>query len=1137
MLVSTLVFTASIDAQSLTGQIGGSVHDPSGAVVSGILVSLENAGTTETREARTGTSGDFVFNELLPGTYNLAIAAPGFKAFRQNGIVLTATQRAALPPINLEVGNTTEVVSVSANVAQVETQSGERSGLITGRQAEELPTIGRSYQSLLTLIPGVVNFDTYDTPSSSDLGGTHINGSRGQSISLLLDGVPAMDTGNQSGTPLTPSLESIGEVKVMTSNYQAEYGGSYGGIIQVISRAGSSEFHGGGYYFLRNEDLNANNFFNNQTGTARPRYRFNTFGYYVDGPVYLPKVFPHKDKLFFYFAQEFLPTTSPSSLIKLTVPTALERQGDFSQSYTSSGALIPIINPATGQPFPGNRVPASLINPAGQALLNYFPSPNTIDPNHQYNFATQGVDTNSYHFESLRIDYNLRTNDLLYVRLNHDRNSTSGPFVWAGDSGYPHFNITNNSPAEGAVSGWIHTFGPTAVNEFTAGLTYYHQFEDVPAGSVQANSRSATGVNIPQFFPADNPDNLLPNVSFNSTGQIPNAIGINYESRFPFTGYDTETVLTDNLSKIAGAHNLKAGIFVDATARTATAWSPLNSFNGSVDFSNNSNNPYNTGYGFSNALLGVVDKYSEANNRPVAYDRYHDIEWFLQDNWRATKRLTIDAGVRFYVISPTYEAHNAPLAGFVPSAYSPAAQPTLVTPALNGAGATVGYNSLTGQLVSPTLIDTIIPGSGVPFNGMQTFHGYIINGTGLQVLPRFGFAYDPFGDGKTAIRGGFGMFPGRIADDRTGDFVSQPPVLQLYNFSNTTLPILGATDPATSPVTPNSVLGITHTFSPPTNYSYSFGFQRDLGFSTVLGAAYVGTQAHHLMEQQNLNAVPYGAQFTAAGLNPLTYSVFPIDFLRPKQGLADVLYESFIGNSNYNSLQVTLNRRFKNNLTYGLAYTWSKAMDLTDSDQNVLNPFINYKVRDYGKAGFDVGQQLVINFLYQVPSWQRNWATRNLFGGWSLSGILSFIGGTPQGINYSDTATSNICGCGGSGVDTRVNIVADPNAAGNGKAFNVAAVAEPALASFGIGNAPKDVFRGPGIENVDAVLMKEFPLGEASRALQFRFEAYNALNHTQFSSVDTNAIFTNGQQINSDFGNYTAAGNPRRLQLGLKLFF
>ena len=1137
-LAQGLLVRSAAHAQGLTGQIGANIHDPSGAAIAGAQVTLQNRNTSQLRTTVSDHEGNFVFSEVLPGTYVVSIKATGFKEYREDSVILTATQRLALRPITLAVGSTTEEVTVHADVAVVDTQSGERTGYISAGQATELPTIGRNLFSLLDLVPGVVQTVQPDAPNTSTSITAVINGTRGQSISLTVDGVPSMDTGSQSGPPNVPSIDSIQEIKILTTNYQAEFGRSYGGDIVVTTKAGTADFHGGAYYFARNEAFNANTYFNNLRGTRRGRYRYNFPGYYFGGPVDIPKIYPHRDKLFFFFSQEFLPTSVPT-IFTGTVPTALERKGDFSQSVDTGGHLIPVYYPGTKVQFPGNVIPSSYWNAAGQALLNFFPSPNYSDPTHQYNIIKTAPQKNSYRFEKLRLDYNINPKNQVYIVGHNSKNASSGYTSFPGDSSWPHFYFDYNYPQYGVMGTFLHTFNATTVNEVTIGTNHAKQYVAIPPTSVAANDRTAQGVTIPQFYPKDNPYNVLPNTKF---GNIANAWNINFESRFPFNGSQSEWIYVDNFSTVIHGHNLKAGINVDHAARPATAYSSLNSPNGNIDFSPNSNNPYDTNDAYANALVGSVNSYTESTTRPVADDRYTQVEWFIQDNWRATRRLTLDVGFRFAVIGPTHQGNGQTEAGFVPSLFNAATAPKLITPALNSSGQRVGLNPATGQYVNAVLIGSLAPGSGTFWDGMKQYPGTTQTNDGVHTIPRVGFAYDVFGDGKTAIRGGFGIFPGRLPDDRNGDFLCQPPIQLNLNIPFTTIPQL---TPSVAVTSPGSVLGIQPSFVPPVTYNWSFGVQRDIGFQTVVGVAYVGSVARHLMWPTNLNAVNYGAQKNFPDpTRPGNY--LPLDFARPLSGFGDVLYETFSQNSHYDSLQVTVQRRFSRRLTYGMAWTWSKAMDFLLSGQNALNPFINPRIRDYGKANWDYTHNVAINYVYNLPGLKNNRMLNSIVGNWETSGILIFMSGTPMGISFGEVNVSNIIYGGGQGVDSRVDIVGNPHLPHSQRnyshAFNTAAIAmpNPTTDPYGIGNAKRDVVRGPGIENTDLALYKNIPWGgEGARTMQFRLEAYNAFNHTQFSSVNTSALFnpTTGAQTNQSFGYYTAARNPRRVQIGFKISF
>src|SRR6266852_7223091 len=321
----TVFLTGSLMAQGLTGQISGSVNDSTGSAVVGAQVSLLNQGTGQTRQLMSDQSGGFLFAQLLAGSYTLMISAPGFKRYEEKDIILSSSERAAVRPITLELGALSESVAVTAEVAQLQTQSAERAGTLNSNQLIETPQKGRHFLSLLSLMPGVINNNNFEAPAGGGIGGVRINGSRAGSLTVTSDGVPNVDTGNQQGPTLLPALESIGEVKVLLTNFQAEYGRNYGGSITTVTKSGTREFHGGAYYFKRNEALNANDFFRNRDlaptkdGKApRAFYRYDYPGYYIGGPVMIPGVIKSRDKLFFFWSQEFLPRTTPTPLGRLT---------------------------------------------------------------------------------------------------------------------------------------------------------------------------------------------------------------------------------------------------------------------------------------------------------------------------------------------------------------------------------------------------------------------------------------------------------------------------------------------------------------------------------------------------------------------------------------------------------------------------------------------------------------------------------------------------------------------------------------------------------------------------------------------------------------------------------------------------
>ncbi len=1177
-------FFTSASGQGLTGQISGALNDPNGGAVPGAKVEVINQETAQVRAAISDNEGNFVVTQLLPGTYSIVVTASGFKRFEKRNIVLTATERIDVHKITLEIGDLSQTVTVTAEQAFVKTESAERAGLIDEQQIQNIALKGRDYMGLVRLLPGVVDTANREAPGWNNLVGVTVNGSRGGTLNLTLDGVSSLDTGSQLGPYLAPGLDAIGEVKVLLTNYQAEYGRSSGGTINVVIKNGERDFHGGGFYFKRHEQFNANEFFNNLRHQPKQRYRFNYWGGNIGGPVIIPGANFNKgrDKLFFFFSQEYLPRRYPTAQGRLTYPTALERQGDFSKSFDTSGKLIVIRDPVTGQQFRDpsratpdnplglNIIPLNRIDPNGQKLLNIFPLPNFNDPTNNFNNVFQSSVDQPRREEILRVDWNISQKTTFYARGIESYEAFKGDFNFVLASPiWPQFPIKYQIKSKGLVSTLIHTFNPTLTNELTFGVNRALQTVDpLNQAGIDRNDRSKLGLTLPQFNPAINPLNLVPNATF---GGIAGAPQLNIEQRFPFFGTNNIWNYSDNLSKVWGPHNLKAGFYLEYTTRNAARAS---AFNGTFNFDRNANNPLDTNHPFANALIGVVNSYTESNAKLNGHARYKNIEWFLQDNWKATRRLTLDYGARFYYIQPTLSAGDN-LAFFDPKLYDASKQPPLLEPYLcaaadvaanpavcgASAGRRVARDPVSGNLFAAVKIGTFSTAAGAPFQGMRVVKENALNSPGVEIGPRVGFAYDIFGDGKTAVRGGFGVFYDRFNDDQVLQLVELPPNVITATANFTTIKDLLTTPLSVSPA---NVFGIQRDYDSPSVYNFSLGVQRDVGFNTVLDVAYVGSLARHLLQRRSINAVAYGQRFL--NIDPTTGNTpLPDNFLRPYKGYGDINYIEFASNSNYHALQVQANRRFSSSLSFGLSYTWSKAMDMVDGNNNNINPFIDPRVRNYGKAGFDRTHNLTVNYVYRLPGLSKYWNNgfaRQALDGWELSGITSFISGAPSGVGYALTSPRDLTGASGGGVDSRVVLIANPVlpsdqrnsvcahafAATNAQAqttavgchLNVNSVLPPtAPGDNGRGNAAKDLFRLPGTNNWDISLFKNFNLlPEGKLRLQYRLEMYNAFNHTQFNGVDTTARFdANGNQVNALFGSYTSAANSRRIVMGLKLNF
>jgi Carboxypeptidase regulatory-like domain len=1121
--------------------ISGIVGDPSGAGVPNASLTLTNQATTTVQAtAKSDSTGNFEFPSVpAPGTYSLAVQVGGFARRDEKDITVTAGERRSVGTITLAVGSINDSVTVQAEATPVQTESAERSAALDRQEIGALLARGLNYGGLLRSLPGISGGADPNGPGGNTTIYSSINGTRASSTIPSIDGVNAADPSSQGQLYAAPATDSLVEINVKMSNYQAEYGGSSGAVINLVTRSGTKEFHGGLYTYLRNEDLNANTYFNNLNGVARPRYRYAIGGGSIGGPAYIPGKFnTNKNKIFFFFNDQYTYSGNPGGLQKLTMPTAQERVGDFSQSLTTGGALIPVFRPGTKTQYPGNIVPISEQSPLGLKLLSIFPQPNFTNravSGGNYNFLYQNTPVTRRNEYTYRVDFNLTSKLRLYGRDNQINNSQSGYSIgvlpgppWGLVEGF--YNSHSTTPSINLV----YTISPTLINELTFGINHW----DEPGGpndSTQlAKAQRATyGLQaLGQWYPAANSFDYLPIMSF---GDVPNAAGFSYDSRTPISGATTIFTFSDNITKVLGKHTIKAGVVF--TRSRAWKGNQGSAFSGNFAFGKDVNNPLDSGYGYANAVLGVFDTYTESSARPAADFRSGAFEEYVQDSWKVNRRLTLEYGVRFTSWIPWHQ-RQLKESGFDPAAWNPANESRLYTPGLNAAGTRVAVNPLTGAQLPAVYIGAIVPGVGSVLDGMDIagMSGVPEGLTKVQRItpgPRFGFAYDLFGDGKTALRGGFGISALPQSQIDTG-LQNLPP----YNYTpKTYYGTLTSFLSTAGTLFPSNVRG--HDWSQlAQSYSFSLGAQREIGFSTVLDVALVGNLGRHLLMSQNLNTLAYGARFLPSSQDPTTGKPLPDSFLVPYPGLGSITFNEPVGTSNYYALQVQANRRFSHGLEFKANWTWSKSLDYGSGDGNGLPLYASPRLLSYGLSSFDRTFITNIAGLYELPGSHRmtNPLLKATLGGWNVSSTITMASGAPSGVGFSLQSGADLIG-GGDG--QRIDVTGNPQLAygdRNAARFFDTSVFSPPPLGY-IGNAGRVVFRGPGQNQWDLATFKDFAIRERTK-IQLRGEFYNAFNHTQFSSVDTSAKFdSTGKQINGTFGQANGDRGGRVVQLALRLTF
>jgi hypothetical protein len=1126
VLISALA--ASLLGQTATGNILGVVVDGSGSAVPGVKVVVINTQTNTRVEAQTDQAGNYLARFLQVGRYAVEAEVKGFKKFRQEGIQLQVEQRATVN-IRLQVGDVAESVSVTADAEVVDSATSSLGKVIDNKRLLELPLNTRNTYSLVFLTPGV----------SGSVGNSHnqvsysVNGVRSGLMDTLVDGSSAAfpTVNGFHGISVFPSVDAVQEYKVQGSNMSAEYGRSLGSVLNLVYKSGTNNFHGSAYNFLRNSVLDANNFYNNQRGVNLASFKRNQFGGVLSGPII-------KNRTFFMTSFEGLRQRSFRERLN-TVPTALQRTGNFSDTRVANGNLIQIYDPATTRPsgagsvrdlFPGNSIPANRFDPVAVSTMRFFPSPNqpglpVTQQNNFYNSGSAVVDTNNF---DVRIDHNITAKQRFFGRYSYRRSLDGPPQLFPGDTGIAEGRINLNDWGTNAVADYTNTLSATTVMNVRLGFARNKfLFENLGLGF----KPSALG--LPAAIDAAADREMFP--AFGVGGQVGLGGGDHRQS-----GFNNYTLVA-NVSKQMGKHFVKMGF--DGRQLRINVWEARNAaqFNfgaGQTQGPNPNAASATAGYGLASFLLGFGSGGTQFQNWKNVASKSYYMGFYVQDDWRITRKLTLNLGVRYDFDTPREERYDR-MSWFNPSIASPLG------------------NRLAGVR------------GGLEFVGTNGNSRSQYDGDWNNIAPRLGFAYQL--NEKTVIRSAWGILfgPSTLGGQGTvgpyGFRVENPWVTSVdggltpFNLLRNPYPqgfaaVPGSRDGLLTAVG-GSVEGPLRNTNTPLTIQYNFTIQRELPGKVLLEVAYVGNRGRQLsrggeggftLNQLDSRYLSLGAALNNQVPNPFfgvsnagffqSRTISQAQLLRPYPQFLDVrpLFSQG-GNSDYNALQTTFSKRYASGISFEGSYTWAKAMDDGTSHPDSNNIRLSRSLT----GGIHIPHRLVWSGTYDLPfgRGRKFGSNMNKFadyfvGGWQVNGIISMQSGTNISIGSRNTTGNfnSATWANNNGQSSNLKIDAHDRL---GRWFNTANFSQPLPFTFGnVGSVVSDVYNH-WINNADLSLFKQFRLSDKNEQmkLQFRAEAFNAFNRVRFGGPNTD--------VNSGaFGQVTSQANtPRELQFGLKFLF
>ena len=1116
-------------AQSDNTSVNGTVTDPSGAAIANAKITLKNQNTGAVRTVTTNAAGNYVIPSIQSGTYSLTVEVSGFKKFEANNNKIDAAAPATIDA-TMSVGTMSDTITVEGQVGAIQTETATLGKLIEGKQVSDLQLNGRNPLFLSLLKPGVRGGSLADFSFGLTTGGLQINGSRTQDNLIAMDGAVGVRTRSNGTSIGTADLDAVQEVQILTANYSAEYGRSAGGQIRIVTKTGGQQFHGAMYEYLRNSATNANSWSRNRLGQAIAPDKFNQYGWNLNGPVYIPKLFNReKNKLFFFVGQEWVKRRTESTATR-TVPLPAFKQGDFSALLGSNIFFNTpqIIRDSNGTPYPGNVIPGGQTSKQGLALLSVYPNPNLAVPLGSNNwFGARAAPVNQRK-DTYSVDALPTQKDFLKFRASLYHYNDINPFQ-------TNFLLSDrfiDRPNQTSSLGWTRTISPTVVNEFL--VTASRDQVRLLMTDTPALNRTTYGISYPYIFPVgkDLP-NKLPTVDIAGFQTYTG-------SPYPSSSAGPIYTISNNTTKVLGSHTIKFGAMFERAGQNDydqinVAGVPGGSDNQNGRFVFINSRPGGSGTAISDAARGLFSTYAEIGIRSYTPYRGHMMEFFGQDSWKVTNKLKVEYGLRYTLVQPYYSLWGN-MTVFDPKYYDPAKA--------------VRVDRVTGNPIPGTgdaYNGVVIPGTGWPdaakgrvpiadsgeFN--RLFRGEPKQYSDIQknlFQPRIGLAYSL--GSKTVIRTGIGRFSTRLGVSDSIFLGGNPPLQPIASIPNGVADNPGGGSTASFPLSINTQDKI---FKNPEAWNWNATVERELGFNTVLEVSYVGRKGLHAQRERNINQLQPGTIQANPGVNN--------NALRPYQGFGPIRITNNESTSFYQGFQAGLNRRFSKGFSYGFAYTFAKSSDAGSGQRDIIPNAFDASAL-WGPSDFDTRHVAVINFIYELPFFKSaKGVNRALLGGWQVSGVTQFQTGTPGTVATGDDFAGVGTGSGAQFWQINGNVATTgqftnpgetgtyyfdvkPNAAGRQTLYT-----QPTAGTFVKDRLRNNIY-GPGFQNWNLSAFKNFRIGERVN-VQFRADGYNFVNHPNWGGSTGGGLDRNPN--NATFGRVTGKGGERNMQFGLRFAF